>query len=310
MKLTKKSVSRPWGFTLVELLVVIAIIAVLAALLLPALARAKAKAVETYCRNNCKELTVGVFLYCNDNTDVFPGCAAGADFGFDASDWIYWRTNPPATLTNGLAATLPRSPVIMEMGSRSNLNILRCPMDVDDPARGVPNEEGQIYPYSYQMTCIVNSQAVLPVVVLQIPTLRVEPFGFMSVVDHAYDSGSYPFKTTSARSPAQKILCAEPVTHLEAWDAPAGDLTNSPTVVGMGVGSVAMDGRFAPVEVSAFNGVVISSRPGNYLSCRHGSGRNTAGPGAGQANVSFGDGHVAMVPWTDGTNIAYADPSY
>jgi prepilin-type N-terminal cleavage/methylation domain-containing protein/prepilin-type processing-associated H-X9-DG protein len=304
MKSMSRRASHLLAFTLIELLVVIAIIAILAALLLPTLARAKAKATEVYCRNNCKELTIGVLLYCNDNRDVFPGCAAGPEYGFDASDWIYWRTNPPATLSNGVAATLPLSPVIMEMGSQSNLNILRCPMDVDDPDRGVPND-GQVYPFSYQMNCIVNSPAELPVVIVPGLGESLEPFGFMSIVDHLGGTGSYPFKGTSARNPSQKILCAEPVTHLEAWDAPAADLAGPGYITGL-----AQDGLFEPVRVIAYDGMVSDSMPLNYLSCRHGSGRNSAGPQAGQANVSFGDGHVAMVPWTDGTNIAYADPSY
>src|SRR5258708_9962156 len=112
---------RRRAFTFVELLVVIGIIALLIAILLPALSKPRESANRTACLSNVKQITLAFIMYTNDNKGSFPFCALAATPQLQ-EDWVWWtQAAIPNIADHGIGPYLKLSP--------TNYKVLICPSD-------------------------------------------------------------------------------------------------------------------------------------------------------------------------------------
>ncbi len=208
--------NRRRAFTLIELLAIIATLLLLAATLLPALARSKPNTSTAQCLNNLKQLSCGMMLYLADNQECFPGPGSRATYGFVPQDWIYWRVGPAYP-------PLAKSPIIAGFAS-TGTNLFRCPKDKDDSDRiarcGPVGSDPGPYLWSYSFTS----------------------FGFAGGTNLGLSSifsggTGYLFRSSQVQNPAGKIMLAEEQASLKPTEASDTNFT----------ASIISDGRFVPL---------------------------------------------------------------
>ncbi len=175
------------GFTLVELLVVIAIIGILAALLLPVLSKGRAKALQTGCLNNLRQLGMGFEMYRSDFQEAFPAPGSKSAYGPQPEDWIWWQ------FQRGV-----QNSSIAKYVSDFNPDLFTCPADSAAKSlqsQGVLADDPYRYSYSFTSYDLETQNGV-----------QVNP-GMSTII--TVDRQVYPFRGPQVKNPSGKIMVVE-----------------------------------------------------------------------------------------------------
>jgi len=166
MLCTSSEKSVRGAFTLIELLVVIAIIAILAAMLLPALQQAREKARTVSCMSNTRQLGIAALTYATDNDDALPKAPCRETRNIPANQHFAWTMQRPFVADFTIGA------LITYIGD--NPDVLRCPSDKGEilaaPGRLVrPGTRNFSYSFNYQVNRAGCDPAGASLRVTQIP---------------------------------------------------------------------------------------------------------------------------------------------